>query len=706
MNKKCRVCLLENADSFPIHEINTFIDTEKTVSEILHLFTDIQASLEDNHLPNKICHVCIRDLKTTFEFIKRCNNNNLELQKNVDTYKEIVKDEKSSPNEFLYLFQCDLCLKWFKSRFLLKRHVKAGQCELNKLLIVEKNDEIRQENSKILECNYEIESKKYIKFETKKDDMPVNSEEVNEKLKDEQDDIKEESNEIIKCNDKTESKINIQYKTKNDNSSKCDDIPINGEFQTSEICSENFTDNDLLKIHLKVHECDKYFVCFICSKKFISFESVAEHTKTHATKSYRCKKCSLSFSMHRSFQKHMSSHKVEDAENKVKSYLCSTCGKRLKTSYNLKIHQRIHTGLKPLQCDKCGISFAAHATLTKHLRRHTGDKPFLCAQCGKSFTSSSDLSLHMKRYHLIERSYACNVCKKRFFTNRECHLHLKTHTNERAFSCPVCKKRFRTNQYLNVHIKSHADIKPFPCTLCDRGFVTEKDLKLHIMIHTNEKPHACSICGQSFNRIGNLNKHLRVHNGIKPFNCEVCKYAFPTRYELKNHMRTHTGERPYKCEECGALFTKSGSLNRHFRKRHKEKQNTSIENAGLKDNLKKIKQDKSISDQSPIEIKNGTISEENYTDKLEQNKTIPEDIHTHIQIPNTSPSKKRISKKQQLNITEGNSTKENIEDEKLDTDGTIVVESLTNVNQNSIISDEGPFESSEISRIFLNQIII
>lgn len=44
MNKKCRVCLLENADSFPIHEINTFIDTEKTVSEILHLLTDIQVN--------------------------------------------------------------------------------------------------------------------------------------------------------------------------------------------------------------------------------------------------------------------------------------------------------------------------------------------------------------------------------------------------------------------------------------------------------------------------------------------------------------------------------------------------------------------------------------------------------------------------------------------------------------------------------------
>lgn len=228
-------------------------------------------------------------------------------------------DNKSNPNESLYLFQCDLCLKWFKSRFLLKRHAKGGKCEIKNLLIVGKNDKIWQE-SKILECNYEIESKKYIKSETKKDEvhnitskynLAVNSEEVNKKPKDEQDDIKEESNEIVKCNDETEPKINIQYESKNENSSKCDNITINNdELQTCEICGENFTDNNLLKSHLKVHECDKYFVCFICSKKFISFESVAQHTKTHATKSYRCKICNLSFSIHRSFQKHMSSHKV------------------------------------------------------------------------------------------------------------------------------------------------------------------------------------------------------------------------------------------------------------------------------------------------------------------------------------------------------------------------------------------------------------
>lgn len=40
----CRVCLKENAHS-SIHEINTFIDTEKTVLEILQLFTEIQVNI-------------------------------------------------------------------------------------------------------------------------------------------------------------------------------------------------------------------------------------------------------------------------------------------------------------------------------------------------------------------------------------------------------------------------------------------------------------------------------------------------------------------------------------------------------------------------------------------------------------------------------------------------------------------------------------
>lgn len=204
-------------------------------------------------------------------------------------------------DQFLYIFQCDLCLKWFKSKFLLKQHAKGDKCEVNKLLIDGKNDEISQENNKILECDPEI------KNIARKYELYDNSEEVNEHLEYEQN----ENNEILKGNDKTESKIILQYEIKNEKCnnnilSNCDETVINEELQTCEICSENFTDNNSLKIHMKVHEC----VCFICSKKFDSSESVDEHMKAHSDKPYICKICNLSFTAHRFLQKHMGSHKV------------------------------------------------------------------------------------------------------------------------------------------------------------------------------------------------------------------------------------------------------------------------------------------------------------------------------------------------------------------------------------------------------------
>lgn len=191
--------------------------------------------------------------------------------------------------------------------------------------------------------------------------------------------------------------------------------------------------------------------------------------------------CAKSFRSKAHLERHKKTPHLK-VDKPKKTYACSHCDKCCKSKFDLRLHEAVHTGNKPLKCDVCDAAFAKKGRLKQHLKTH---HTYSCTfpECGFEADRWSLL-----RKHLPIHNVKCPHCSSRFKNHQSLEKHVLTHTL--SLKCDQCDLLYASRSSLRCHIRSVHDKVMFKCTVhgCEKEFSFRKSLRHHMKTHTDPQP--------------------------------------------------------------------------------------------------------------------------------------------------------------------------------------------------------------------------
>ena len=220
--------------------------------------------------------------------------------------------------------------------------------------------------------------------------------------------------------------------------------------------------------------------------------------------------------------------------------LCHECGKTFQSVFKLKAHRMIC----PRREAEEDLSDAQ-----KKVYSHA------CQTCGESFSTAASVENHMSKVHGTPYRFPCTEKECNFRTNLRHSLiqHLFSAHKVHVGSEPILKCNYCDFVTLRPRTLAHHELRhtaqeyQYKCTHdgCDSSFRTTRHLKLHISKCHIDLKLPCQYCDAVFPTTDKLNRHeKRMHtNRVRNFKCGYCEHATVDRENCRTHIRrSHTGK--------------------------------------------------------------------------------------------------------------------------------------------------------------------